>query len=84
MIGLPLWVKYQQRVYLYYIISSPSKRNSSFEILLEGKNCKIYLDAEELWVESTQSGPACFDVALIQLIGKAINSHFHIKKHHYN
>jgi hypothetical protein len=43
MIGLPLWVKYQQRAYLFYIIAPPCTRDSSFEILLEGKNCKIGL-----------------------------------------
>jgi hypothetical protein len=46
MIGLPLWVKYQERAYLYYVLSTPTQRNLCFEILLEGKNCKIYLNAE--------------------------------------
>ncbi len=84
MIGLPLWVKYQQRAYLYYILSPPCKRDSSFEILLEGKNCKIYLDTGDTWAERTETGFFVFDKELIQLIGKTIIGHFHIKKPHYN
>lgn len=84
MIGLPLWVKYQQRAYLYYILSPPRQRDSSFEILLEGKICKIYLDDADTWVERNDSGITLFDTELIQLIGKIINSHFHIRKHNYS
>ncbi len=83
MIGLPLWVKYQQRAYLYYVLSLPGKRDSSFEILLEGVNCKIHLDTADTWVESHEAGDTVFDAELIQLIGKTISSHFHIRKHHY-
>jgi len=84
MIGLPLWVKYQQRAYLYYILSPPCQRDSSFEILLDGKNCKIYLDNADNWVERSDAGTTMFDAELIQLIGKIINNHFHIRKHNYN
>jgi hypothetical protein len=83
MIGLPLSIKYQQRAYLYYILSSPCKRDSSFEILLEGVNCQFHLDNSDIWVESHQVAGVTFDTELIQLIGKTINSHFHIKKHHF-
>lgn len=62
----------------------PCKRDSSFEILLEGTNCKIHLDGDDSWVESHEAGQVEFDTELIQLIGKAVVSHFHIKKHHYN
>ncbi len=84
MIGLPLWVKYQQRAYLYYIIVPPCKRDSSFEILLEGKNCKIALDATDTWVERNDTGPALCDAELIRLIGKVVIAHFHIRKPHCN
>ncbi|QHS55960.1 hypothetical protein GWR56_10590 [Mucilaginibacter sp. 14171R-50] len=84
MIGLPLWVKYQQRAYMYYILTPPCKRDSSFEVLLEGINCKIHLDAADTWVENHEMGNAEFDSELIQQIGKAVISHFHIKKHNYS
>lgn len=84
MVGLPLWVKYQQRAYLYYILSPPCKKDSSFEILLEGKNCTIYLDTAEIWLERNDTGPALYETELIQLIGKAVIAHFHIRKPHYN
>ncbi|WP_214070135.1 hypothetical protein [Mucilaginibacter sp. dw_454] len=84
MIGLPLWVKYQQRAYLYYILSPPGQRDSSFEILLEGRNCKICLDEDGTWVERNDEGTTMFDAELIRLIGKIINGHFHIRKHNYS
>ena len=84
MVGLPLWVKYQQRAYLYYIISPPCKRDSSFEILLEGRNCLIGLDAADTWVEKNDAGPPLYDAELIRLIGKAVIAHFHIRKPYYN
>jgi hypothetical protein len=84
MIGLPLWVKYQERAYLYYLLSPPCKRDSSFEILLEGMNCKIYMDASENWLERTDTRTAPNDPELIRLIGKAVIAHLHIKKLHYN
>ena len=84
MMGLPLWVKYQQRAYLFYIITPPCTRDSSFEVLLEGENCKIGLDATEAWVEKNDSGPAFYDAELIRLIGKAVIGYFHIRKPHYH
>jgi len=83
MIGLPLSIKYQQRAYLYYIIAAPCEKDPSFEILLEGENCKIYLDETNSWVESGNDNTAAFDPQLIELIGKALICHFHIRKHNY-
>lgn len=76
MIGLPLWIKYNQRAYMYYVLTPPCKRDLSFEILLEGVNCKVHLDNADVWVESHQGNDVTFDTELIQLIGKAINGHF--------
>jgi hypothetical protein len=84
MIGLPLWVKHRQRSYSYYILSPPCKRDSSFEILLEGQTCKIYLDGEENWVESSETGDLIFEKELMQIIGNTVLGHFHIKKSHYH
>lgn len=83
MIGLPLWIKYQQKAYLYYILTPPCKRDLSFEILLDGVNCKIHLNNADIWVESHDNPAVIFESELIQLIGKTINSHFHIKKHYF-
>lgn len=83
MVGLPMWVKYQHKAYMYYVLSLPCKRDLSFEILLEGINCEIHLNNADIWVETYQNGDVVFDTEIIQLIGKAIHSHFHIKKHNF-
>ena len=83
MIGLPLWVKYKEKAYMYYVLSPPCNRDLSFEILLEGINCKVHLDSGDVWVETHQNCDVTFDKEIIQLIGKAINGHFHIKKHNF-
>ena len=77
MIGLPLFVRYNQKEYTYYIISQPTKKNGSIEILFEGKRYTLILDAERMWIEKVRSAEMPLETELIQMIGKSVSKRFH-------
>lgn len=71
MIGIPLSITYDQKVYMFYIVSAPNKNKVSFEILLEGRNYSFVLDDRQAWIENTRDGENTLDDGLIQKIAKA-------------
>ena len=80
MIGIPLRVSYNDIEYMYYVLSPPGKKCSSFEILLEGKNHLLILDEQEIWNEEDLDSGNKLERDLAQLIGKGITQHYPIKK----
>lgn len=77
MIGIPLSVTYEQKVYMFYIISTPSKKNASIEIRLEGKNYTFILNDKQVWTENAKDGESLLENGLAQKIVRAFLLNFH-------
>lgn len=78
MIGFPLRVNYNQQDYIYYIISAPSKKNLSIEILLDGKNHTLILNENKLWMEEAPEENTFLEPGLILAISRAVTLRYPI------
>jgi hypothetical protein len=78
MIGFPLRVNYNQQDYIYYIISAPSKKNLSMEILLDGKSYTLILTEDKLWMEKAPEENRSLEPGLILAISRAVTLRYHI------
>lgn len=78
MIGFPLRVNYNQRDYIYYVITPPSKKNLSIEILLDGKNYMFTLSENNVWMEKTTDEISSLEPGLVLAISRAITQRYHI------
>ncbi|MDB5143086.1 MAG: hypothetical protein JWQ66_1799 [Mucilaginibacter sp.] len=78
MIGFPLRVNYNQQDYIYYIISAPSKKSLSIEILLDGKSYTLILSEHKLWMEKAPEENRSLESGLILAISRAITLRYPI------
>ncbi|MCQ6957159.1 hypothetical protein [Mucilaginibacter aquariorum] len=78
MIGFPLRVNYNQQGYSYYIISAPSKRSLTIEILLDGKSYTLILNENKLWIEKASEENCPLEPGLILAISKAVTQRYPI------
>lgn len=78
MIGVPFFVRFDRKVYTYYITSQPDKKNGSIEILLEGSRHTLILDGQRMWIEEVKTQEKRLEPQLIQMIGKFVIKRFHI------
>jgi hypothetical protein len=72
MIGFPLRVNYNQRDYIYYIISAPSKKKLAIEILLDGKSYTLSLNKNKVWIEEVSEEVGALEPGLILAISRAV------------
>ncbi|SDP97197.1 hypothetical protein SAMN05428975_4428 [Mucilaginibacter sp. OK268] len=78
MIGFPLRVNYKQQDYIYYIISAPSKKSPTIEILLDGKNHTLILNENKLWMEEAPEENTVLEPGLILAISRAVTLRYPI------
>jgi len=78
MIGFPLRVNYNQQDYIYYIISAPSKKSLSIEILLDGKSYTFILNEGKLWMEKAPEENCSLEPGLILAISRAVTLRYPI------
>jgi hypothetical protein len=78
MIGFPLRVNYKQQDYIYYIISAPSKKSFTIEILLDGKSYTLILNENKLWMEKAPEVNCSLEPGLILAISRAVTLRYPI------
>jgi hypothetical protein len=78
MIGFPLRLNYKQQDYIYYIISAPSKKSLTIEILLDGKSYTLILNEDKLWMEKALEENCSLEPGLILAISRAVTLRYPI------
>jgi hypothetical protein len=78
MIGFPLRVNYKQQDYIYYIISAPSKRSLTIEILLDGKSYTLILNENKSWMEKATEEKCFLEPGLVLAISRTVTLRYPI------